>query len=284
VATETSRQRVHSRVSPRRVGLSVLCIVLSLVVVGPLLWIFSLSLKTSPEAIGNQLLPASPQFGNFTQAWTEYDLGTFFLNSIVITGVSVVATLFVSILAAYSFTRLKFRGSEWLFGFLLLGVIIPPAALAIPLLIEFRQLNLINSHVGLMLAYVAFGIPVSTLILRGFFERLPTDLIDAARLDGCSEWTIVWRVIVPLSKSAITTVLVLLFLINWNEFIIALVLLSETHLFTLPVGLSTQVGQYTSSYNLIAAAALIASFPVFVLYLVLQGQFERGVTEGALKG
>jgi len=275
--------QVESRRS-HRVGLSILCVALSFVVIAPVLWILSLSLKSSSEAIGNSLLPAVPKFGNFTQAWTEYTLGTFFLNSVVVTVASVVATLFVSILAAYSFTRLKFRGSEWVFGFLLLGLILPPAALSIPLLVEFRQLGLINSRVGLTLAYIGFGIPIATLILRGFFERLPTDLLDAARLDGCSEWTIVWRVVVPMSKSAIATVIVLLFLFTWNEFIVALVLLSETHLFTLPVGLGAQVGQYNNSYNLIAAAVLIASMPVFVLYLALQGQFERGVTEGALKG
>lgn len=278
---------VQARPGQRRIGrlgLSVLCLGLSLFVLAPLAWILSLALKSSTETVGGSFLPQHPSLGNFSQAWTQFALGNYVVNSVVVTGVSVVATIVVAICAAYGFTKLRFRGSETAFSVLLLGVIIPPAALVVPLLIEFRQLNLYNSRLGLSIAYVAFGLPLATLILRGFFDRLPHEIVEAARMDGCSEWTILWRIVVPLSKSAIATVAILLFLANWNEFIVALVLLRDTTTFTLPLGINAQIGQYTSQYNLIACASLIASVPVFGLYLLLQRQFERGVAEGALKG
>jgi ABC-type glycerol-3-phosphate transport system permease component len=267
-----------------RLSLSALCLAISLFVLAPLAWILSLALKGPSETVGGSFLPKDPQLSNFGDAWSQFALGTFVANSVIVTVASVALTVVAAICAAYAFTKLRFRGSETTFSLLLVGVIIPPAALVVPLLIEVRQLNLYNSHVGLTLAYVAFGLPLATLILRGFFERLPHELIEAARLDGCSEWAILWRIVVPLSKSAIATVTILLFLANWNEFIVALVLLRDTTNFTLPLGINAQIGQYTSQYNLIAAASLIASVPVFLLYLALQRQFERGVAEGALKG
>jgi raffinose/stachyose/melibiose transport system permease protein len=267
-----------------RVGLSVLCATIALAVLVPLAWIVSLALKPSTETYAGSFFPQHPQLRNFTDAWTQFALGTFVLNSVVVTIASVVVALVVAAAAAYAFTHLGFRGSETAFTLLLVGVIIPPAALVVPLLIEARQLHLYNSRIGLSLAYVAFGLPLATLILRGFFQRLPHEVIEAARLDGCSEWKILWRVVVPLSRSAIATVAILLFLANWNEFIVALVLLRDTAKFTLPLGINAQIGQYTSQYNLIAAASLIACVPVFLLYLLLQRQFERGVAEGALKG
>lgn len=266
-----------------RAGLSLLCLALSLFVLAPLAWILSLALKGPSEAVGGSFLPAHPLVSNFADAWTQFALGTYVLNSLLVTVSSVAVTVVASIAAAYGFTKLRFRGSETAFSMLLLGVIIPPAALVVPLLIEIRHLDLYNSRIGLSLAYVAFGLPLATLILRGFFERLPHEVVEAARLDGCSEWTILWRIVVPLSKSAIATVTILLFLANWNEFIVALVLLRDTTHFTLPLGINAQIGQYTSQYNLIAAASLIASVPVFFLYLALQRHFERGVAEGALK-
>ena len=175
------------------------------------------------------------------------------------------------------------QGSEALFSLLLLGVVIPPSALVVPLLIEMRYLGLYDSTAGLALVYVAFGLPISTLVFRGFFASIPSEIIEAARLDGCRETTILWRIIAPMSKGPIATVVILLFLANWNEFILALVLLRNPARFTLTLGINAQLGQYTSDYQLIAAASIIAAIPVFVVYLVLQRQFERGVAEGALK-
>lgn len=267
----------------RRAVATIGALALCLVVLTPVLWIFSLSLKTGRETLRASLFPAVPQPGNYVEAFVRYGLGPLFLNSGIITVASVVVTVAVSMSAAYAFAKIPFKGSEALFSLLLLGVVIPPSALVVPLLIEMRYLGLYDSTAGLALVYVAFGLPISTLVFRGFFASIPSEIIEAARLDGCRETTILWRIIAPMSKGPIATVVILLFLANWNEFILALVLLRNPARFTLTLGINAQLGQYTSDYQLIAAASIIAAIPVFVVYLVLQRQFERGVAEGALK-
>jgi ABC-type glycerol-3-phosphate transport system permease component len=266
-----------------RISLSAGAIVLAFVVLAPVVWVFSLSLKTPRETLSPGMFPASPQFGNYPTAWLRFGLGQLFLNSGVITVASVALTILAAMCAAYAFTKVRFRGSETLFSVLLLGVVIPPSALVVPLLIQMRYLGLYDTRLGLTLAYVAFGLPIATLVFRGFFVSIPHEIIEAARLDGCSENRILWRILAPLARGAIATVTILLFLANWNEFILALVLLRDNASFTLPLGINAQLGQYTSEYQLIAAASIIASLPIFAIYLALQGHFERGVTEGALK-
>ncbi|MBI4922457.1 MAG: carbohydrate ABC transporter permease [Devosia nanyangense] len=266
-----------------RPALTIGSLLLSIVVLTPVLWIFSLSLKTSRETLRPGLLPTDPQPGNYVEAWNRYGLGQLFLNSAMVTVGSVIVTVMVSMSAAYAFTKIPFKGSEALFSLLLLGVVIPPSALVVPLLIEMRYLGLYDNRAGLALVYVAFGLPISTLVFRGFFATIPGELVEAARLDGCTELQILWRIIAPMAKGAIATVVILMFLANWNEFILALVLLRNAGGFTLTLGINAQLGQYTSDYHLIAAASMIAALPVFLVYLVLQRQFERGVAEGALK-
>jgi ABC-type glycerol-3-phosphate transport system permease component len=266
-----------------RIALTTGALLISIVVLTPVLWIFSLSLKTSRETLRASLLPAVPQPENYLVAFVRYGLGPLFLNSAIVTVTSVIVTVVVSMAAAYAFTKIPFRGSEALFSLLLLGLVIPPSALVVPLLIEMRYAGLYDSTAGLALAYIAFGLPISTLVFRGFFAGIPGEIIEAARLDGCRETTILWRIIAPMSKGPIATVVILLFLANWNEFILALVLLRNPAHYTLTLGINAQLGQYTSDYHLIAAASMIAAIPVFLVYLLLQRQFERGVAEGALK-
>ncbi|HVZ14132.1 MAG TPA: carbohydrate ABC transporter permease [Bauldia sp.] len=266
-----------------RASLSAGAVVLAVVVLAPVVWVLSLSLKTPRETLSPGMFPASPQFGNYPTAWVQFGLGQLFLNSGVITVASVALTIVAAMCAAYAFTKVRFRGSETLFSVLLLGVVVPPSALVVPLLIQMRYLGLYDTRLGLTLAYVAFGLPIATLVFRGFFVSIPHEIIEAARLDGCSENRILWRILAPLARGAIATVTILLFLANWNEFILALVLLRDNASFTLPLGINAQLGQYTSAYQLIAAASIIASLPIFAIYLALQGHFERGVTEGALK-
>ena len=266
-----------------RTALTAGAIGLAFIVLTPVVWVFGLSLKTTRETLQPGMFPADPQFGNYVAAWDKVGLGDLFLNSALVTGGSVVLTVLAAMCGAYAFTKVKFRGSEFLFSALLLGVVIPPSALVVPLLIQTRYLGLYDSRLGLALAYVAFGLPIATLVLRGFFVSIPHEIVEAARLDGCSESRILWRILAPLARGAIATVTILLFLANWNEFILALVLLRDNGHFTLPLGINAQIGQYTSEYQLIAAASIIASLPIFAIYLALQGQFERGVTEGALK-
>jgi raffinose/stachyose/melibiose transport system permease protein len=229
------------------------------------------------------VLPASLHPENYITAWNEFGLFGLLLNSVIVTGASLAVAIVCAVLAAYGFAQLRFRGSEVLFIVILLGLMIPPAALIIPLFVEIRTLGLYDTHAGLGLVYVAFGLPLSILILRAFFASIPRELIDAARVDGATERWILWGVVVPLSKAPIATVTILMFLFTWNDFFLALVLLRDASSYTLPLGISQFIGQYSTPFELIAAAVLIASFPVFILYLLLHRYFERGVAEGAIK-
>jgi raffinose/stachyose/melibiose transport system permease protein len=266
-----------------RATISAIALAITFVVLAPVLWVVALSLKTSRETLRASIVPEYPQFGNYVEAWNQFGLAQLFFNSGVVTAASVAITVVGAMCAAYAFTKVRFKGSELLFSILLLGIVIPPSALVVPLLIQTRYLGLYDTRLGLTLAYVAFGLPIATLIFRGFFATIPHEIVEAARLDGCRETTILWRILAPLARGAIATVTILLFLANWNEFILALVLLRDGSTFTLPLGINAQLGQYTSAYQLIAAASIIAALPIFAIYLALQQQFERGVTEGALK-
>lgn len=267
-----------------KASLSLLAVGVAVVIVLPVVWIGALSLKTGRDVNSQSFLPVNWTPGNYAVAWRDFGLGGYFLNSAFVTVTSVVLTILVGLLAAHAFTWLRFRGSEWVFTAMLLGIMIPPAALVLPLLIEARQLGLYDELYGLSLVYVAFGLPISVLIFRGFFQGLPGELVESARLDGAREWKILWRVVVPMARPAIVTVTILLFLANWNDFILALVLMRDADTYTLPVGISQFIGQYRTPHELIAAASIIGSVPVFLLYLVLERRFQQGVTQGALKG
>jgi ABC-type glycerol-3-phosphate transport system permease component len=263
--------------------ISVACVAMSLFTMLPVAWAISLALKSDSETIGGTFLPETPVWGNFKLAWDQYGMAQFFRNSIFVTFFSVLLTTVVGFIAAYAFTKLKFRGSESIYKVFLVVIIIPPAALVIPLLIELNTVHLYNSHIGLAIAYSAMGLPLSILIFRGFMTRFSSEIIEAARIDGCKESQIIRLVLMPLSKGPISTVLIVLFLANWNEFILSLVLIRDSEKYTLPVGLTSQIGQFRSQFNLISAASLIAAIPIFILYLFLQRNFQRGMSEGALR-
>jgi raffinose/stachyose/melibiose transport system permease protein len=266
-----------------RMVISAILIAASIAAMAPVAWIAGLSLRQGGDVFSNSVVPASFHPENYITAWTEFGLFGLLLNSIIVTGASVLVCVVCAVLAAYGFSRLRFRGSEALFIIILLGLMIPPAALIIPLFVEIRTLGLYDTHVGLGLVYVAFGLPLSILILRAFFAGIPRELIDAARIDGATERWILWGVVVPLAKAPIATVTILIFLFTWNDFFLALVLLRDASTYTLPLGISQFIGQYSTPFELIAAAVMIASLPVFILYLLLHRYFERGVAEGAIK-
>ncbi|MBX3030499.1 MAG: carbohydrate ABC transporter permease [Chloroflexi bacterium] len=266
-----------------RVGVSAFLLASAMVAMAPILWIVGLALRTGADVYSRAVIPGTFRPENFSDAWGQFGLARLFLNSIVVTGLSVAVVVTLSVLAAYGFARLRFRGSEVLFLLILLGLMIPPAAVIIPLFVEIRTMGLYDTHVGLSLVYVAFGLPLSILILRSFFAGIPRELLEAARIDGASERWILLGVVVPLAKAPIATVAILTFLFCWNDYFLALVLLRDAGTYTLPVGIAQFIGQYSTPHELVAAAVLMAAVPVFILYLVLHRQFERGVAEGAVK-
>jgi raffinose/stachyose/melibiose transport system permease protein len=257
--------------------------VFSLIALLPIVGILFTSLQ-DPDGLASFGAFDGLHFGNFKTAWVEGNFGSY-LKSSVIVSVSVVAvsTLF-SILAGYAFGLMRFRGSTVLFYVFLLGLMVPTEAIIVPLYYDMRELNLTNTYWALILPQIATSCAFGTYWMRTYFRTVPRSLVEAARLDGASPWFTLWRVLLPLARPAVLTMTVLLFMWTWNEFLLALVMVSDESLRTAPLGLSFFQGRNTSELSLMAAASVIVALPVVILYVFLQRHFIRGMLAGAVKG
>jgi raffinose/stachyose/melibiose transport system permease protein len=222
-------------------------------------------------------------FGNFASAWHDGHFGGYLRSSALVV-VAVVASAGVfSILAGYAFGLMRFRGAEALFYLFLLGLMVPMEAMIVPLYYDFRDLGLTDTYWGLILPQVGLSVAFGTYWMRAFFRTVPRSLVEAARLDGASSWFVLWRVLLPLARPAVLTMTVLLFMFTWNEFLLALVMVSDEGLRTAPLGLSFFQGRNQSDETLLAAGAVIVAAPVVVVYVFLQRHFIRGMLSGAVK-
>jgi len=230
------------------------------------------------------VVAALGESGSFSTAWSDGHFGTY-LRSSVLVAVSVVAISSVlSILAGYAFGLMRFRGEQLLFYVLLLGLMVPLEATIVPLYYDLRDLGLVDTYWALILPQAASSVAFGTFWMRAFFRGVPRSLVEAARIDGASSWFTLWRVLLPLARPAVLTMTVLLFMWTWNEFLLALVMVSEEGLRTAPLGLSFFQGRNTSNLTLLAAGAVIVATPVVIVYVFLQRHFIRGMLSGAVKG
>ena len=223
-------------------------------------------------------------FGNFKDAWQEGNFGTYLKSSVLVAVVVVFGAGFLSILSGYAFGMMRFRGSQVLFYVFLFGLTVPIEAVIVPLYYDFRDLNLTDTYWGLILPQMGASVAFGTFWMRAFFRGVPRSLVEAARIDGASSWFTLWRVLLPLARPAVLTMTVLLFMWTWNEFLLALVMVSEEGLRTAPLGLSFFQGRNTSNLTLLAAGAVIVATPVVIVYVFLQRHFIRGMLSGAVKG
>jgi raffinose/stachyose/melibiose transport system permease protein len=222
--------------------------------------------------------------GNFKRAWEEGHFGTYLKSSVLVAVVVVVGAGFLSILSGYAFGLMRFRGSQVLFYVFLFGLTIPIETVIVPLYYDFRDLSLTDTYWGLILPQLGASVAFGTFWMRAFFRGVPRSLVEAARIDGASSWFTLWRVLLPLARPAVLTMTVLLFMWTWNEFLLALVMVSDEGLRTAPLGLSFFQGRNTSNLTLLAAGAVIVATPVVILYVFLQRHFIRGMLSGAVKG
>jgi raffinose/stachyose/melibiose transport system permease protein len=257
--------------------------VFSLVAIYPVLGVLATALD-APGSAGGFHLPSELHFSNFSNAWTEGHFSSYLRSSAVV-AVSVVAiSTVLSILSGYSFGLMRFRGSTALFYVFLLGLMVPEEALIVPLYFDLRDVQLIDTYWALILPQVALSVAFGTFWMRAFFVATPRSLLEAARIDGASSWTTLWRVLVPFGRPAILTMMVLVFMWTWNEFLLALVMVSNENLRTAPLGLAFFQGQHTSDLTLLAAGSVIVATPVVLVYIILQRHFIRGMLTGAVKG
>jgi ABC-type glycerol-3-phosphate transport system permease component len=206
------------------------------------------------------------------------------LNSLVVSAFSLAGILFLSITAGYAFAKLNFPFKNVIYILLLSTMAMPAASLIIPLFLQVKSLGLLNTLWGLILVYVGSMSPFSIFLMRSFFEGVPNELIEAARMDGSGEWYTLFRVVLPLVGPGIGTVVILQFLSIWNEFLYAAVLIQSTDKQTLQPTIFHLIGQYTTNWTLLAASLTMAIVPIVIIYVNMQKQFVAGLTQGALKG
>ncbi len=223
-------------------------------------------------------------FENFKTAWEDGNFGSYLKSSTIVTFSVVIGATFLSLLSGYAFGLMRFRGSTVLFYVFLLGLMVPTEAVIVPLYYDMRDLSLTNTYWALILPQMGTSVAFGTFWMRAYFRSVPPSLVEAARIDGASSWYTLWRVLLPLARPAVLTMVVLLFMWTWNEFLLALVMVSDEGLRTAPLGLSFFQGRNTSDLTLLAAGSVIVATPVVILYIFLQRQFIRGMLSGAVKG
>lgn len=249
----------------------------------PIVWMVITSVKNRRDVFGS-LLPKTLDFTNFSRVWQVMKFPQHFLNSVIVTFFTVLIVVTVSILASYVFARFTFPGRDIIFFIFLGSMMIPSQVLLIPMFIFVRDIHLLNTLAGLIIAYIGRGIPFSMFIMRAFFRTLPSELGDAARIDGCSEWRVFLNVYLPLATPGIATITIFEFMNIWNEFMYAVTFISSPDLKTLQPSIFTVVGQYSTDWTALCAGMLMAIFPIVVVYISLQSQFIKGLTAGAIKG
>ena len=262
----------------------VVLIIFFVVVVYPLVWMFYSSFKPQWEIFANPFaLPKQWVFDNYLKAWVTGHFGLYFLNSVIVTGPSVLGIVFLSSLAGYGFARFRFKGDTALFLFFLVGIILPPQAIIIPAFLVVSKLGLLNTYWGLIFTHFSWT-PIAMFIIRAFFLSVPKEIIDSAKIDGCSEFHIYLRIALPLAKPAIAAVAIFYFVWVWNDFIYPLVYIQEESMNTIPLGVMLFKGKYQVDWGLQCAGLTIATVPAIIFYLIFQDKFVKGLTAGAVKG
>lgn len=254
-------------------------------VLGPVLWMFSVSLKpaTEPFAIPARLWPEDPTLANYAAAFRP-EFRRYFLNSTVVSLATVVISVGAGLLCAYSLSRFRFRGSRAVLVFIILAQTFPVATMIIPLFGLVQGLDLLNTYVALVAAYVTLTLPVTTWMLLGFVRELPPELEQAAMVDGASRLAAFWHVTVPLLRPGTAAAAVWVVVVTWQEFMFALAFTSERSMRTVPVGMSDFIGQYGIRYGELMASSVAVSLPIVAVFFVLQRYFVAGLTAGATKG
>jgi ABC-type glycerol-3-phosphate transport system permease component len=259
-------------------------LLIAAVILYPLVWMTYSSFKENADIFANVFaLPSSLYLGNYVTVFTQGAMGLYFRNSLFISVVSVAGLLVFSSLAAYAFASFRFRGSTPLLMILLLGLMVPPQALIISGFKLMSILNLIDTYWALIFTYfgwTSFGI----LVLRNFFQSVPRDVKDAARVDGAGHWQMFSQIMLPLARPSISTIAIFYFMWVWNEFIYPLVYMQTPEKYTIPLGVLFFNGRYTVEWGLQMAALAVATIVPLAVYYMFQKQFIRGILAGALKG
>lgn len=250
----------------------------------PLLGVLLTALTPVGATSGGFAIPSRLDFGNFARAWTDGNFSSYLLSSLIVTVSVVVITMILAVLAGFAFARFRFPGSKVLFLLLLVGLMLPEEAFVIPLYYDLRDLGLTDSYWALILPQIGMSIGFAVFWMRNYFQSFPRSVLEAARLDGARDLQVLWNIMLPSARPAITTACLLVAMWTWNEFLLPLVMITSDSLRTAPLALAFFQGQHTTQYSLLAAAGVLIALPIVLLYLFLQRHFIAGMLSGATKG
>lgn len=250
----------------------------------PLFNMFTSSFKTNRAILTTPFsLPSEFSLKNFKTVWVDKGFSQFFINSIVVTVVAMAFVILFGSMAAYGISRYSYKGNTLVYMLFLSGIMLPLKAAIIPLFLLIKRLGLINSRLSIIMIFMAMGLPSTVFILSGFMKSIPVELEYAARIDGCNDFSIYRRIVMPMVAPAIALVTIYNAVPIWNDFFFPLVFLQSNALKTLPVGLSTFFGQHSTNWSLLFTGLSIAILPMLVLYLFMSKYFIKGMTAGAVK-
>ena len=280
---------VQSKMRKPGLGWPVIVIGASLVVVVclfPFVWMALSSIKTLKElyTVPPIWWPAVPTLNNYYKVLFESNIPRYFVNSVVISVGSTALALILAVFASYGFARFDFKGKMFWQAFVLVGQLLPTAAIIVPLFITLRVLGLVNTFWGLILVYMIVTLPLSVWMLTSYFKAIPVELEEAAIIDGASRIRVLFRITVPLSLPGLVAVIVYAFVTTWNEFIFALCFATDSSVKTLPIGLAEFSTEFNTDWGAVMAASVVMTLPIALLFLVFQNLFVGGLTAGATKG
>ncbi len=277
------KSKTHNRIL-RSVIVYALLFLLAFVMLIPFVWMISASLKLNKDIfmIPYEWITKDPRWANYVDIWTKIPLATYALNTAKLTLIVTVLQILTSSFAAYAFAKLHFRGRNLLFLAYISTIAVPWQVYMVPQFMFMRRLGLADTHLAIIIlqAFSAFGV----FLMRQFYEEIPDSLCEAARIDGMSEYGIYAKIMLPLSKPALSTLTIFTFVNTWNDFLGPLIYLTTDSKKTLQIGIRMFISQYSAEYGLIMAASVISLIPVLIVFMSLQKYFVAGITTGAVKG
>ncbi len=264
--------------------LNVISIVLAIFFVGPIIWAIAVSFQIEGKQIVSVFDWFKPPYTlqNYPEIILNSSVPVWLKNSLLIAVITTVLTVIFSALAAYAIAKLPFKGSNLLFMYFMLGLMVPGEATIVPLFITVNGMHMIDSYAGMILPSIAGS--MTLIIMVSFFKELPTELLEAARIDGANELRTFFVIALPLSKTIISTVCIFSFIGSWNNYLWPLLCAMSESLFTLPIGIPTFAGTYTVDYVRPLTASMVASLPMIIIYIIFEKQIVAGITAGAVKG
>ena len=261
-------------------------LIIAVIQLFPLIWLFDFSIAKSGDLFASDLLiiPDPPQWGNYITAFVDGKVLKYLFNSVIVNVTTVVGTVIISLLVSYACTRMKWKLNKIVMGILLLGMMIPVHATLLPNFILYTRLHITDSIFALLIPYIAFAMPQGIFIMSSFLEGVPKSLEEAAVIDGCGVYKVIFLIVLPIMKPAMVTIAIMTFLNSWNEFVMAMTYLESDKFKTLPFSVLNFAGQYASNYAVQFAVMVLTALPALIVFILLNEQITKGITVGAVKG